>query len=38
MKIEELMFAESGGVPNNPRLPVLVYRQAIELRKMEPHG
>lgn len=34
MKIEELMFAE----PNNPRLPVLVYRQAVELPKMEPHG
>ncbi|RVK40740.1 cupin domain-containing protein [Sinorhizobium meliloti] len=31
MKIEELMFAESGGVPNNPRLPVLVYRQAIDV-------
>ncbi|WP_420376741.1 cupin domain-containing protein [Sinorhizobium medicae] len=31
MKVEEFIFAESGGVPNNPRLPVLVYRQAIDV-------
>ncbi|WP_018011966.1 cupin domain-containing protein [Sinorhizobium medicae] len=31
MKVEEFIFAGSGGVPNNPRLPVLVYRQAIDV-------
>ncbi|MCA1367392.1 cupin [Bradyrhizobium sp. BRP14] len=31
MKIDELMFAETGGVPNNPRLPVLVYHRAIDV-------
>jgi uncharacterized protein YjlB len=27
--LEELMFAEGADVPNNPQLPVLVYRQAV---------
>jgi uncharacterized protein YjlB len=31
MKIDELMFAESNGVPNNARLPVLVYHDAIDV-------
>ena len=26
-----LMFADDGSVPNNPRLPFLVYRNAIDL-------
>ncbi|MDK1492784.1 cupin domain-containing protein [Sinorhizobium sp. 7-81] len=30
MHIDELMFAESGGVPNNPHLPALVYLGALD--------
>ena len=31
MNVDELMSAESDGVPNNPHLPVLVYHRAIDV-------
>ena len=28
---QALMFADDGSIPNNPRLPLLLYRNAIDL-------
>jgi uncharacterized protein YjlB len=33
---EPFLLARNGWVPNNPHLPVLLYRQAIELRSDDP--
>ncbi|MBB4184506.1 cupin domain-containing protein [Sinorhizobium terangae] len=31
MHVDDLMFAESEGIPNNPHLPVLVYHAAVDV-------
>ncbi|MFZ6763661.1 cupin domain-containing protein [Pseudoroseomonas sp. WGS1072] len=35
MEYETIWLAEQEGVPNNPRLPVLIYREAFEARRAE---
>src|SRR3954447_3322654 len=35
---EQHLFAEDGRIPNNPRLPLLVYRGALEPNASDPAG
>jgi len=36
MDVEQHRLAENGAFPNNPRLPLLVYRRAVELDSADP--